>query len=137
MTHTRPITTTGMHAQTNTYVGHRTHAVSRVGVNFHQHPPRNEVTRKRCHTRAEKELPLHGVCQSSARGPTHLSAVQIHQTLTMLLKDRQRQRLGEQVTRVELGVDVLHAKLAFEAQLANLEVATINMARPMTGLAVT
>jgi hypothetical protein len=37
MTHTRPITTTGMHAQTNTYVGHRMHAVSRVGVNVHQH----------------------------------------------------------------------------------------------------
>ena len=54
----------------------------------------------------------------------------------MLQEDWQRQRLGEEITRVELGVDVLDVQLPLKAQLTHLEVATIDMARTVTRLAV-
>ena len=61
---------------------------------------------------------------------------QVHQAGSMRVECFGAHRLGEQIGLIQLGVDVLHVYLARVIQLTYLEVAAIDVTRPVTRLAI-
>ena len=113
--------------------------VSRGGLSVSLTPPSRQGPGKRNATARSRWRPDSPAIGSAAiTPPPQLTSShwQIHQPTPVLHERRQWKRLGEQVTRVELGINVLHTQLALKPDLTHFEVTTVDVTRAVARLTI-